>query len=73
MRLDAVGLSLPTIDGKHLEVHSLDFPDGKGQIQPGTLPLPGESSVKSSLGQDMGLRNERYRSLPSATGQRRTV
>ena len=37
MELDAVGLSLPTPDGKHLEVHALDFPDGKGLLRPGQL------------------------------------
>jgi formate hydrogenlyase transcriptional activator len=42
MQLDAVGLSLPTPDGKHLEVYALDFPDGKGHLQPGEL-LPLET------------------------------
>lgn len=42
MQLDAVGLSLPTSDGKHLEVCALDFPDGEGQFQPGEL-LPLDS------------------------------
>jgi formate hydrogenlyase transcriptional activator len=42
MQLDAVGLSLPTPDGEHLEVYALDFPDGKGHLQPGEL-LPLES------------------------------
>jgi len=46
MELDAVGLSLPTPDGMHLEVHALDFPGGKGLIQPGQLltfeSLPGQ-------------------------------
>lgn len=37
MHLDAVGLSLPTPDGKGLEVYALDFPDGKGYIQPGEI------------------------------------
>src|SRR6202000_3554988 len=42
MDRDAVGLSLPAPDGKHLEVHALDFPDGKGLLRPGEL-LPLES------------------------------
>src|SRR6202012_4166040 len=33
MELDAVGLSLPTPDGKNLEIHALHFPDGKGLVQ----------------------------------------
>jgi formate hydrogenlyase transcriptional activator len=37
MQLDAVSLSLPTPDGKHLEVYALDFPDGRGNIQAGEL------------------------------------
>lgn len=42
MQLDAVGLSLPTADGKHLQVYALDFPDGKGHFQLGEL-LPLDS------------------------------
>ena len=69
MRLDAVGLSLPTADGKHLEVHALDFPDGKGHIQPGAL-LPLESlqgqvflSGKTWIGEtnDIATSPDRYR------------
>ena len=69
MRLDAVGLSLPSADGKHLEVYALDFPDGKGHIQPGT-PLPPESlasqvflSGKTWVGEtsDIAASSGRYR------------
>jgi formate hydrogenlyase transcriptional activator len=42
MQLDAVGLSLPSADGKHLEVCALDFPNGSGHVQPGEL-LPLDS------------------------------
>jgi formate hydrogenlyase transcriptional activator len=35
MRLDAVVLLLPTGSSGALEVHALDFPDGKGHIRPG--------------------------------------
>ena len=74
MRLDAVGLSLPTIDGKHLEVHSLDFPDGKGQIQPGTLlpleSLPGQVflSGKTWVGEtsDIAAPPSRYRAAQNS-------
>jgi formate hydrogenlyase transcriptional activator len=69
MRLDAVGLSLPTADSEHLEVHALDFPDGKGHIQPGTqLPLeslPGQVFVsgKTWVGEtsDIAASPDRFR------------
>src|SRR5579859_227761 len=35
MQLDAVALMLPTGSNGTLEVHALDFPDGKGHIRPG--------------------------------------
>src|SRR5579859_4879577 len=35
MQLDAVALMLPTGSNRALEVHALDFPDGKGYIRPG--------------------------------------
>ena len=73
MQLDAVGLSLPTPDGRHLEVSALDFPDGKGQFRPGELlPLdshPGQvflsgkpqvgdtSDVRTYPGRDLAVRN----------------
>jgi formate hydrogenlyase transcriptional activator len=69
MRLDAVGLSLPTADGQHLEVHALDFPDGKGYVQPGALlplaSMPGQVflSGKTWVGEasDISAAPERYR------------
>lgn len=71
MRLDAVGLSLPSADGQHLEIHALDFPDGKGRVQPGTL-LPLESlagqvflSGKTWVGEtsDIAASSGRYRMM----------
>src|SRR5579859_844400 len=40
MQLDAVALMLPTGSNRALEVHALDFPDGKGHIRPGAEVAP---------------------------------
>ncbi len=45
MRLDTVALSLPDADGRHLQVHALDFPDGKGLIHQDMV-----SPVEGSIG-----------------------
>jgi formate hydrogenlyase transcriptional activator len=47
MRLDGVALMLPDAEGKHLQTHVLDFPNGKGVVQenassPLEASLPGE-------------------------------
>jgi formate hydrogenlyase transcriptional activator len=42
MRSDAAAVMLPEPDGKHLRVHALDFPDGKGFFKEEvTIPIDG--------------------------------
>src|SRR5262249_8220411 len=44
MQADAAAIMLPDVDGKHLRVHALDYPESKGIFTEGAL-VPIESSL----------------------------